>query len=125
MLTLKEFTTSAREALKNVREGEEKRVAKEAAKVEAAKEKEKRREERRAAKLAAKDKELASLRDGDDSITAEGATGAAVETDESESLRAQMAAKDAELARVKAELASLRALLPPPAPSEEDVPPSS
>ena len=60
MLTLKEFTTSAREALKNVREGEEKRVAKEAAKVEAAKEKEKRREERRAAKLAAKDKELAA-----------------------------------------------------------------
>jgi hypothetical protein len=82
--------------------------------------------------LAAKDKELASLRDGDDSVTTEGATGAAVETDESESLRAQMAAKDAELtakdaelARVKEELASLRALLPPPAPSEEDVPPYS
>eukprot|EP01046_Picozoa_sp_COSAG06_P028268 COSAG06_NODE_2536_length_6709_cov_42.478669_2_plen_347_part_00 len=82
--------------------------------------------------LAAKDKELASLRDGDDSVTTEGATGAAVETDESESLRAQMAAKDAELtakdaelARVNEELASLRALLPPPAPSEEDVPPSS
>ena len=75
--------------------------------------------------LAAKDKELASLRDGDVNMTAEGATGAAVETDESESLRAQMAAKDAELARVKAELASLRALLPPPAPSEEDVPPYS
>ena len=72
-----------------------------------------------------KDKELASLRDGDDSVTTEGATGAAVETDERESLRTELAAKDEELARVKEELASLRALLPPPAPSEEGLPPSS
>ena len=63
MLTLKEFTTSAREALKNVRKNEDKRVAKEAAKVEAAKVKEKKRDERRAAKLAAKDKEMTADKD--------------------------------------------------------------
>jgi hypothetical protein len=63
LLTLKEFTTSAREALKSVRKNEEKRVAKEAAKVEAAKVKEKKRDERRAAKLAAKDKEMTADKD--------------------------------------------------------------
>jgi hypothetical protein len=66
--------------------------------------------------------ELASLRD--EELAAKDAELARVKVELASLRDEELAAKDAELARVKVELASLRALLPPPA-SSEGVPPSS